>query len=60
MLPDQVTSKLKKDYIKSIILELLPIVIFFAYYNYYLQMKEHDHKWNFLWQKWYIDHEDGN
>lgn len=35
VLPDQVTSKLKKDYIKSFIVEILPIFLFVMYYNYY-------------------------
>ena len=35
VLPDQVTSKLKKDYIKSFIVEILPIFLFVVYYNYY-------------------------
>lgn len=35
VLPDKLTSKLKKDYIKSFIVEILPIFLFMIYYNYY-------------------------
>ena len=23
-------------------------------------MLEHEHKWNYLWQKWYFEHEDAH
>ena len=35
VLPDAVSGKLKKDYIKSYIIELLPILVFITYIFYY-------------------------
>ena len=49
VLPDKISSKLKTDYIKSFIVEMLPIFIFVVYYFYYQQMLEYHHKWNYLW-----------
>ena len=49
VLPDQISSKLKTDYIKSFIVEMLPIFIFVVYVFYYQQMLEYTHKWNYLW-----------
>lgn len=49
VLPDAVSGKLKKDYIKSYIIELLPILVFITYIFYYQSMQEHYHKLNYLW-----------
>ena len=35
VLPGQLTENLKKDYIVSFVLEMLPILVFVMYYNYY-------------------------
>lgn len=35
VVPENITDKMNKDYIKSFFIELLPILMFIGYYNYY-------------------------
>ena len=58
--PEFLTKQIKKKYFGSLMKEYLPIMIFIMYYNYYQCFVEYNQKYDFLWQKWYIDHEDSN